>query len=85
MLSFRSILFAAAALATVVSAVPTPDTSASGVTNNAPGVGSAVTNVLGGGLSGRGESQYPGDYFQTCRGTLAPIIVELSKFIFLYL
>ena len=64
MVSFRSILFAAAAFATVVSAIPTPDISSNEHTDL---------------IYERGASQYPGDYYQTCRDTLAPIIVELGQ------
>jgi hypothetical protein len=85
MLSFRSILFAAAAFATVVSAIPTPET-AGGLTNVLP-VGS-VGNVLpaapqlGGLSSKRGdegkEGKSCGDLFKKCKEDIAVIVIKIG-------
>ena len=90
MFSFRSILLAAAAFATVASAVPTPDTTtgAGGLGNlitGATAVGGLASGVTGGGSPlaggvGRGEQHYYPDAFDSCHKKLIPVVKRLRQF-----
>jgi len=89
MLSFRSILFAAAALATMVSAMPTPDGGPSG-----SGLGSithleSLGGLTGGGglgsITGSGPTKRGGEVehspykcFEKCRDGINPIIIKIK-------
>ena len=82
MLSFRSLLFAAAAFATLASAIPTPDTSARDLVTTLGQVfaGDGVADGITGGISGRGEErQYAPDVFKKCHDSVLGIIVEIGK------
>jgi hypothetical protein len=81
MLSFRSILFAAAAFATMASAIPTPDTS-----TNALG-GLTSREILPVGLTAapakRGEESW-GDIVKTCHDDVAVVVVKISQFFIIF-
>ena len=87
MLSFRSILFAAAALATFVSAIPTPDTTGGatgGLTNLVGGAGGGapgLSNLAGGGLpvkrGGDGEKSC-GDIVKKGHDDIAVIVIKIG-------
>jgi len=86
MLSFRSIIFAAAALATFVSAIPTPDTTGGatgGLTNLVGGAGGvpAIPNLTGGGLpTKRGDDKKScGDIIKKGHDDIAVIVIEIGS------
>jgi len=91
MLSFRSLFIAAAAFATLASAIPTNAgplgvadglTTGSGLTDIIPVGGSgAAPNVAGlaGGLPKRGGEKVPvGDLFQSCHDKIEPIFIKIE-------
>jgi hypothetical protein len=92
MLSFRSILFAAAAFATIASAIPTPGTptDAADMTDD-PLAGipariddltnTEVTDLLG----VRGGSSNPVDLISNCHDSISVIVVKLSQYSFSFL
>ena len=89
MLSFRSILLAAAAFATVASAIPAPQLGNLPAAPAVPDVGSLgnglpLVGTLGGNaaspLNTRGGQPSCADLFQSCHNQIAPIIVKIGKY-----
>lgn len=77
MLSFRSILLAAAAFATFTSAIPAPAPVIPVVGDILTGGG--VTNGLAGGADRRGDYS-AGDIFKKCHDDVAVIVVKIRGF-----
>lgn len=80
MLSFRSILLAAAAFATLTSAIPTPIPDSGAALGPLSGLGTTVTGITGnvGGNMKRGDYSVA-DYFYNCHENLLEIVVKISK------
>ena len=92
MFSLRSILLAAAAFATMTSAIPMPETGTTGITPNVAGAGGAggalgtITDIVSGASNAgsatdnlKRNQKSLADSFQTCHGGIAAVIVEISK------
>jgi len=92
MLSFRSLFLAAAAFATLASAIPTASgpldiaeglTNGGGLSNIAPLAGGAapgIPNLAGGGLPAKrgGEKAPAGDYIRSCHDQIEPIVIKIE-------
>jgi len=81
MLSFRSILFAAAAFVTMASAIPT-NLPISDVGNAGTIPASDVVNPLKGGATKRGE-QSCGDYYTSSTKSVTEIVVQIEAVIYI--
>ena len=74
-------MFGAAALATMVSAIPMPDSPLSSVSGGGSPL-SSVTELLGGGLpTKRGDASLY-DKFHDCHDAIVPIIVKIGMYNF---
>jgi hypothetical protein len=93
MFSLRSILFAAAAFATVASAIPTPappdglqvgDTIDT-IDKETDTMELLISKFASSAINTRGDSYTPADSFKKCSDGIAVIVVEISRYLFFYL